>query len=177
MLLIYMVRERVPSKMSLIAVALFVLLTTDYIAAKTALFDYRTNVGQDMEAREDMLDEAGRTYIGNVGKEEKLWGHRVLFFRDDTVVHWVKDTYINYEVAPVATVYAGFNPQTMNEDNLAAKINELHAEYIYMERLDEKEGEESICDLLAPLMEEGQSFEYETLYQVKYMDGKMVLKQ
>lgn len=165
MLLIYMISDRMYGRWWLIGCAVFVLATTDYTAAAYSLWGYRNTRNADIEARASMIDDNGIRYIETVAVDTRLPGHRVLYFRDDTVIHWVKDTYINYEAAPVPTVYAGINPATMTADDISNKIKELHAEYIYMEDVSHLE-EIPFADIVKPLMAEGDTFQYETVYKV-----------
>ncbi len=165
MLLIFVITDRCSERMALIACAVFVLATTDYTAAAYCLGGYRVEREQDITDRESMVDDNGYIYAEVVKGDERLPGHRVLYFRDDTVIHWVKDTYINHEVAPVPTVYAGINPATMNADNISDKIKELHAEYIYIEDVGYLE-EDPLREVIGPLMSEGEIFQYETVYKV-----------
>ncbi len=165
MMLMYIIINRCNERYALIGCAVFILITTDYTAAAYALGGYRTGREQDIADRDSMVDDNGYLYAATVKEDEALWGHRVLYFRDDTVIHWVKDTYINYEAAPVPTVYAGINPATMSADDIAARIKELHAEYVYIEDVGYLE-EIPLSEILSPIMAEGETFNYETVYRV-----------
>jgi len=166
MLLLYILSDRLDTYRVLIACAVFVLMTTDYGAVAYAFFGYRENRSEDLASGADMVDEKGVVFAATVRGDEELWGHRVLYFRDDTVIHWVKDTYINHEVAPVPVVYVGINPVNMDSIDIAAKISEMHASYIYMEDVAYLEGDRSIEEIMQPLMEEGSVFEYNRVYKV-----------
>ncbi len=125
-------------------ICLFILLTTDYPAYSYMLKGYRADIADDIQSRNDMIDPEGRRfleYIDNMqtnGYSEEsndisyddIINHRVLFFRDDSQIHWVKNTYINYEVSPVAVVYSDYN-KDMSSDEIDTAIDTLHADYIY----------------------------------------------
>lgn len=175
MLMIYIVLSRFESVKVMALVAVFVLITTDYTATYEAYFGYRDHVTKDLSDRDAMIDDGGREYASVVDGVNKLWGHRVLFFRNDTVIHWVKDTYINHEVAPVPTVYAGINPTTMSGQDIANKIKESHAEYLYMEDVSELEDGISIQELMSSFMTENEQFMYETIYGVATTDGNNII--
>ncbi len=119
-----------------IATGLFIVLSTDYPAYGYMLHGYREEIEADIQARNEMIDPEGQRfidYIENI-KETALYGevidHRVLFFRDDSNIHWVKDTYINYEVSPIAVVYTDYNAD-MTEEKMREAIDTIHADYIY----------------------------------------------
>ena len=115
--------------------ALFILLTTDYPAYGYLLFGYREDRESDIQARTDMIDPEGQEYVDFLSSLQKtdydaLKGHRILFLRDGSRIHWVNDTYISYEVAPIATVYASYGPD-MPDEELKDIVTASHAEYIY----------------------------------------------
>ena len=171
MLLLYIIATRVDDIKVHLAICAFVLLTTDYVAAYSALVGYRSTLDEDAAGRAAMVDDAGRRYADKVAEDKRLWGHRVLYLRDDTTIHWVKDTYINYEVAPVPTVYAGINPSTMSAEDIANAIRLSHAEYIYIEDVAHLENEVSTSDLMKPYLPEEDEFRYETVYHISDANG------
>ena len=117
------------------AITVFIMLTTDYPAYGYLLGGYRADRDVDLSNRAEMIDLEGQKYIdylNSLPKEEydAVKGHRVLFLRDGSRIHWVNDTYINYEVAPIATVYASYD-EGMSEDEVDEIIRTSHASYIY----------------------------------------------
>ena len=117
------------------AIAVFIMLTTDYPAYGYLLGGYRADRDVDLSNRAEMIDLEGQKYIdylNSLPEEEydAVKGHRVLFLRDGSRIHWVNDTYINYEVAPIATVYASYD-EGMSEDEVDEIIRTSHASYIY----------------------------------------------
>ncbi len=117
------------------AIAAFIMLTTDYPAYGYLLGGYRADRDVDLSNRAEMIDLEGQKYIdylNSLSEEEydAVKGHRVLFLRDGSRIHWVNDTYINYEVAPIATVYASYD-EGMSEDEVDEIIRTSHASYIY----------------------------------------------
>lgn len=139
-----------------------VLLFTDFSDVKTALFS-----GLDREAqlkikeeRMDMVEEKGQRYIKNAAIRPELTGRRVLYLRDDRTIHWVKDSYISYEVSPVATVYAGIDTESMTVSDIDEQIRASHACYLYCDRVD-GDLEEFFRDRV-----NGGAFQPETFYRI-----------
>ena len=119
----------------LVSIAVFILLTTDYPAYGYLLGGYRGDRDVDMKNRAEMIDQEGQEYIDYLhnlpeDKYDFVKGHRVLFFRDGSRIHWLNDTYINYEVAPIATVYASYD-ESMTEAEVNEIISTSHADYVY----------------------------------------------
>ncbi len=115
--------------------AAFILCTTDYPAYGYMLHGYRSDMEADIKSRKDMIDPEGQQYIdylNSLSDEEydRIMNHRVLFLRDGSRIHWLNDTYISYEVAPVATVYASYD-KDMTEEETAELIRTWHASYVY----------------------------------------------
>lgn len=173
MLLIYIVTERCSGKLVLAGCAAFVLLTTDYVAAYNCLWGYRSTAEADREGRDSVIDDNGRIYADTVRGDERLWGHRVLYFRDATEIHWVKDTHINHEVAPVPTVYADIKPDAMTAEDISTAIATSHAEYIYVDDVSYQETGMSGSELFGDLIVDengqivGNQFEYGKVYKIK----------
>ncbi|MBR6238874.1 MAG: hypothetical protein IKQ83_07510 [Lachnospiraceae bacterium] len=120
---------------SFAAAVLLIILTTDYPAYGYMLRGYMADRDADLKARADMIDQEGQMYIdylNSLSKDEydEIKGHRVLFMRDGSRIHWVNDTYINYAVAPIATVYASYEAD-MSEEDVANIVKTSHADYIY----------------------------------------------
>ena len=127
---------------SFAAAVLLIILTTDYPAYSYMLKGYEADRETDISARAEMIDLEGQQYIDYINSMDNeeydaVKGHRILFLRDGSRIHWVNDTYINYEVAPMATVYASYD-EGMSNDELREIIDASHAEYVYRDgRLDE----------------------------------------
>lgn len=170
MMFIYLLCDRCVSGWIPVICAVFVLITTDYYAARDCLWGYRKTIMTDASARGDMIDDAGRRYIEATKDAEYLWNHRVLFLRDDNEIHWVKDTYISSEVAPVPTVYGGVDTVAMTSEDVAKIIRESHASYLYMQELD---GDVTL--LMQPFLPEGASYEPEQIYAIENADGNIRL--
>ncbi len=117
------------------AIAVFIILTTDYPAYAYLLSGYRTDRDVDLNARAEMIDQEGQEYIyylDSLPKDryDQIKGHRVLFLRDGSRIHWVNDTYISYEAAPIATVYAS-RDEGMSAGEIDEIIRSSHAEFVY----------------------------------------------
>ena len=175
MLLLFVVFEKCKNKYVLMLGAVFIILTTDYEAAYSTLIGYHASIEEDIANRDSMIDENGRIFAQNVRDRKDIWGSRLLYFRDDTVIHWVKDTYINHEVAPVAVVYTGLNPSTMGGEDIINQIYVNHASYVYMEDTTELEITNTMEAIMSEYMPDGEAFEYETVYKVDETNGKVTL--
>lgn len=150
-----------------------VLLLTNLSAAKEALFSGR-NAGlknQIVTDRKNMIEEEGKRYLDELAKFPELAGKRVLYLREDSTIHWVKDAYISYEASPVSTVYAGIDSSVMNEADVTKRIEESHAAYLYC---DDVKG--NVSPLFENLMLEGEFLE-ETFYEIKKGTGGFQLKK
>ena len=96
-----------------------------------------------------------------------LFETRTLYLRDNNTIHWVKDTYISFEVAPVPVVYGGI-ASDMEQEALLQSIRSSHADYLYADKV---EGDTS--HLFESMVE--TPFEYETFYEIKEENGRIVL--
>lgn len=110
--------------------------------------------------RQDMIEEEGQIYARACLLNRELAGNRVLYLRENETVHWVKDSYINYEVSPIATVYAGIDTEKMTAEELCQKIRESHASFLYC---DDVKGDEAV--LFTDLCKD-HKFEAEHFYKI-----------
>ena len=153
-----------------------VLLTTSLPGAYQTVYGYRTTVGEDKIQRSEMVEDNGKIFLSKIfltkveNYDEDILETRILYLRDDKEIHWVKDTYISYEAAPVPVVYNGIATDTMTEADMLQKIEESHAAYVYA---DQVEGDPA--PLFAGMMD-GEEFQYETIYEIKKIDGAIKLK-
>lgn len=148
---------------------LFVFLATDHGGAYRALLGYREAAGNELARREEILDDKARQFLEAIGAggkegdghvEDKIAGHgRVLYLRDISDVSWVRNTYINYEAAPVSVMYGNVDVSSMDSGDILKALEDAHAGFLYVDELA-KGGRE----LLAPLAWEGD-FAYGCLYQ------------
>ena len=153
----------------------FVLLTTSLPGAYQTLYGYRESLAENLSARADMIEEDAHIFLEKAGRlrEEKADGDifekRTLYLRDEKVVHWVKDTYISYEASPIPVVYSGIATDTLTEADMQKRIRESHAKYLYADTV------EGNPDALFAGMLAGESFEYETFYEIIDSDGALRL--
>ena len=126
---------------------------------------------EDLAGRTEMLEASGQIYAQKCKKLSELPGNRVLYLREDSTIHWVKDTYISYEVSPVATVYAGIDTTNMCEADMIRRMSESHASYLYCDAVN---GDAS--PLFENLITEGE-FEYETFYRILWNAGGVQLEK
>ncbi len=104
----------------------FVFLTADYAGELHAFFTYRQTRTQDLQVREETIDEEGKVFLADMEKRQDLWGRRVLFLRDPGTQHGVKDVYISYEACPVAVVFEDAAPD-MDADAVEQAASRAHA--------------------------------------------------
>lgn len=148
-----------------------IMLTTFYPGYYRALIGYRDTLAADTEDRAAMIEEDSAKFLEQLEDYPVLVGKRTLYLRNDHVIHWVKDTYVNYQASPVAVVYNGIATDTMSEQEIGDKIRQSHATYLYV---DEVEGDATplFTDML-----EGETFEYECFYRITEEQGRLVLKR
>lgn len=150
----------------------FVLLTADYVGIYKHLNGYRKDVSENKAYNHDMVGDDGRVIVDKVLADKSFWGKRVLVIRDGHTYHWVHDTYISKEASPVALVYDSFKAEEDSADTMMQKIISDHASFIYVE-----DKENVSKDLFAPLMSDGQEFEPETIYEVNWNNGGILLSK
>lgn len=158
MLIIYIIISRNSKPLVAIGCLCFILLSTNYSAAYNTIWGYRNNIENDISMRAQVVDDAGYKYINTVSTMTDLWGHRVLYLRDNDSIHWIKDTYINYFVSPVPTVYAGFDAQTYTTEDILRLLKENHASYLYVD-----EQAEDADSIFSSILNEDR-FEYGKVY-------------
>ena len=161
MLLVYIIISHVENKPWIhVLCMVFVLISTDYSAMFEATIGYRSKVDENIKARQQVVDASGWDYVELAQGMEKLYGHRVLYLRDENTIHWIKDTYISYFVSPVATYYDGFDAETYTTDLIKDIILTDHAYFLYVDPQ-----EDSGKEIFEPLMK-NEDFNYGTIYQV-----------
>ena len=153
----------------------FILLTTSLPGAYQTLCGYKSDLAENLSARADMIEEDAHVFLKKAGRlrEEKAEGDifekRTLYLRDEKVVHWVKDTYISYEASPIPVVYSGIATDILTETDMQKRIRESHAKYLYSDTV------EGNPDALFTGMLAGESFEYETFYEIIDTEGTLRL--
>ena len=160
-------REHKWSQKSYLFAMLFVLLCGQWPGTYHALVDYRSELTQKLEERNEMVEEEARLFAE---KTEGIWkdkGTRILYMRDGSKNHWVKDTYINYEVSPLGVVYGNISESLSVPEVCRQVIEESHAAYLYADKT------QIASDTLFEEMTD--VFMYETLYRVENREGKITL--
>ena len=159
-LIVFFVLKDSKSAFGAILCMVFVLLTTDYKSAYRALYGYRDTAEETLAQREEMIDEKAEGFLAAVdtGKGDGLG--RVLYLRDISDVSWVRNTYVNFEAAPVSVLYGNVDASSMTSQDIVNAVEDAHAEFLYVDALQGNGGQ--IFDVLA----QGEVFEYGCLYQV-----------
>ena len=151
--------------------AAFILLTTDYKGIYGGLIGYRGLLADNRQRIEQMIDKNGRIFLTDTSNNRTLWGKRVLYLRDSTQIHWVKDTYISNEAAPIALVYADYNTADMTAEQISSIITASHASYLYA---DAVAGD--AASNLGAYTEDGTFF-YGEIYRIVRTDGTISLEK
>ena len=117
-----------------VATAVFLaipLLTAGYAGEVRAFITYRESRESDLAIREETIDPEGRAFLKYLADHPELADTgRILFLRDASLNHRVKDIYISYEASPVPVVYADYSPG-MTEDEIRALQTEYHAHEVW----------------------------------------------
>lgn len=138
---------------------LFVLVTTDLNSAWRALYGYRTQIAEESAKRNEIVDLQAQQFLEAIGAGEDAKIGRVLYLRDISDVSWVRNTYTGFEASPISVMYGNINTESTNSQDILAAIEDVHAEFVYVEKL--VGNEQAIFE---PLVD--HSFEYGCLYQV-----------
>jgi len=147
-------------------VAAFVLVTADYNSIAYAYGGYYMQKSETLESRESMIGDVESAFIMAVQGQEELYGSRLLFIQDADEIHWVKNTYINFYVSPVPVVYSSVYSEDISKETIENLINTMHASYIYIQEMDA-----DIKMLLQDYMLDGESIEYNTVYEIVTENG------
>ena len=159
-LIVFFVLKDSKSAFGAVLCIVFVLLTTDYKSAYRALYGYRDTAGETLAQREEMIDEKAEGFLAAVGAGKAEGLGRVLYLRDISDVSWVRNTYVNFEAAPVSVLYGNVDASSMTSQDIVNAVEDAHAEFLYVDAL--QGNGEQIFDVLA----QGEVFEYGCLYQV-----------
>lgn len=146
----------------------FVFLTADYQSAYRAAAGYRSMTAESLKEREDILDEAAESFLSEVGAGKFGSRGRVLYLRDISDISWVRNTYINFEAAPVSVMYGNVDAENMSAEDILQTAEDAHAGYLYA---DEIEGGKKLLDKLTKSGE----FEFGCLYEIEENEGTTVL--
>ena len=132
-----------------------------------ALWGYHQELDVKKAEREAMVEEEALIFAGktNVIQEEK--GTRILYMRDGNKNHRVKDTYINYKVAPLGVVYGDITENLFQYDVCRQLIEQSHASYLYADKA-EVEREQLFVGMT-------DDFQYETFYKIEVLEGDISL--
>lgn len=132
-LLAYYVMQSFPDNRGFYLCALVVLLSSDYASAYRAIWGYRTGVQEELTKREEILDDAAYEFAEKVGAGTDSEITRVLYVRDSSDVSWVRNTYLNFEAAPVSVMYANVDLSEVSREELLRLMEEAHATHLYIE--------------------------------------------
>ncbi len=148
---------------------LFVLVTADHVGAYRAIAGYRETVQETLNEREEIVDEEAKQFLARTEAGQKGNAMRILYLRDISDVSWVRNTYINFEAAPVSVMYGNVDTASMDSGDIAKAVEDAHAGFLYVDKLP-KGGEE----ILASLTKE-DTFTFGCLYQVIEEEGGICL--
>lgn len=146
-----------------------VLLTTSIPGAYQTVHGYRMTLQEDIKQREAMVEDEARIFAQKIkqtleeSSRQDLFKIRTLYLRDNNTIHWVKDTYISFEVSPVPVVYGGIAAD-MDQQTMIQTIQSSHAAYLYADKV-----EGDVSHLFQGMMDE--TFAYETFYEIIEENG------
>ena len=132
-----------------------------------ALAGYRQEVESKKQERAAMVEEEARLFAE---KTREIWqpkGTRVLYLRDGSVNHSVKDTYINYEVSPLGVVYGNVTENLCHAEEGRQLLEQSHAAYLYADA--------TAIDSSELFSEMTENFSYETLYRIETEENSIRL--
>ncbi|MGN1179628.1 MAG: hypothetical protein ACI4SD_00335 [Suilimivivens sp.] len=148
----------------------FVFLTADYNSAYRGLIGYRSEVSENRQDAEAMIDEAAAVFLEKTGGGQAGYHGRVLYLRDSSDVSWVRNTYISFYAAPVSVMYGNVSAKEMTGEDIVQAILDAHAGYLYADEI------ENGRKLFEALTEDG-TFEYGCLYRVVAENGTVSLEK
>ena len=164
---IWVKREHKWKPYSYIVAFVLVCLFAQWPGSFHALFGYQQEVEVKKAEREAMVEADALLFAENTQYIQQEKGVRVLYMRDGSKNHRVKDTYINYEVAPLGVVYGDITENLFQNDVCRQLIEQSHASYLYADKtLLESE------KLFAEMVDD---FQYETLYKIEVLNGGLTL--
>ena len=150
-----------------LAIAL-VCLFTQWPGSYQALLGYRGELPVKAAEREAMVEEDAQLFAKKTKGIGLDKGTRILYMRDGSKNHRVKDTYINYEVAPLGVVYGDITEYLYQDDVCRQLIDQSHASYVYADAAQLESGR-----MFAGMTD---NFQYETLYKIEISQGVITLK-
>ncbi|NBJ93262.1 hypothetical protein [Parablautia muri] len=159
-LLGYYVLNSAKSKVGAIVCMAFVFLTTDHMGAYRGLIGYKEDVNDVIAERREVIDEDAEAFLQRAGAGKRESIGRVLYLRDASDISWVRNTYINFEAAPVSVMYGNVDAAAMRSEDIVNALRDAHAGFLYVDAL-KGNGEELFESFL-----DGEGFAYGCLYQV-----------
>mgnify|MGYP003304817960 CR=1 FL=1 len=163
----WVTKEHAWKKYSYVIAMLGVCLCAQWPGTYHALGGYRSELETKQAERDAMVEEEALIFAE---KTQDIWkekGTRILYMRDGSKNHRVKDTYINYEVSPLGVVYGDITENLFQPEVCRQLIGQSHASYLYA---DSTQIESEL--LFTEMTEE---FQYETLYQIEEQQGTVRL--
>ena len=151
-----------------------ILLTTSLPGAYQTVYGYRNTLQEDMQQRDAMIEDEAGIFLEKIeqtreeSEEKDLFRTRTLYLRDNNTIHWVKDTYISFEAAPIPVVYGGIAAD-MDRQMMEQTIRSSHALYLYADKV------EGDTTHLFEGMTTG-TFQYETFYKIIEENGVIRLE-
>ncbi len=160
-------KEHSWKKYSYMIAMFLVFLCTQWPGAYHALWGYRDELENKRTERAAMVEEEALIFAEKTRDIWKEKGTRILYMRDGSKNHRVKDTYINYEVSPLGVVYGDTTESLFQPEVCRQLMEQSHASYLYA---DSTQIESEL--LFTEMTEE---FKYETLYKIEIQEGAIRL--
>ncbi|MCR4832202.1 MAG: hypothetical protein K5900_01365 [Butyrivibrio sp.] len=150
-----------------VLLAIAAVLFADHGSIYMAYGGYYADRADQLSARSDMIGDVESTFLEAIEGKEELAGSRVLCIQDATDIHWVRNTYTNFYAAPVPVVYSSIYAEQLSAQSIMDLISTMHGSYIYIQDMDA-----DIESLMQEYMLDGESFKYNTVYEIVTDEGK-----
>ena len=148
---------------------LFVFLTADYNSAWRSLVSYRETAAPELARREELVDEAAENFLNAINQRTDKDKGRVLYLRDSSDVSWVRNTYVNFEAAPVSVMYGAVDAGQTEAREIEAAVRDADAEYVYIDSL-KGDGQALLSAFTG-----GEEFEFGSLYRADWENNSLSL--
>lgn len=155
-------------KNAFVLMALLVFLCSHYSGVYHAFWGYRQTLETDKIERESFYDKEAQQFGASIGEVWKDGKSRILYLRDGSSAHWVRDSYTSFFVSPAAVVYG--NAGREFDAYLQETIVNSHASYLYVDPLDSPPDQflQDHCE---------EEFAYGQLYEICSPENDLTLRK
>ncbi len=148
---------------------MLVVLSMNYQKCYDGFIGYRETKEEQLDLRASMIEPSAEKFLSKIDGLEGSEGARVLYLRDGSQIHWVKDTYVGFEASPVSVIFGGYEKGKMNQGLIEELFKNSHASYFYVDAVSED------AELVFQEFMNGESFAFDTLYRIDHTGGQTKL--